>query len=217
MLVQYNIKNAFLILFYMLNFIFKFLGKVISEKRFYIFKRAETFIVSRIIRYWFCNVKGKISISLPFYINGAKYIHLGLNFRALGGLRLEAIGTYNGICYSPNIEIGDNVVLNNSCHIGAINEIIIGNNVVMASRVFITDHYHGNTTYADMQVLVQDRKLYSKGRVVIGNNVWIGEGAVILPNVTIGDNTIVAAHAVVTKDIPSNTVVAGCPAKIIHI
>lgn len=70
---------------------------------------------------------------------------------------------------------------------------------MVASRVFITDHFHGNTTYNDLQIPVRNRLLYSKGPVVIGNNVWIGEGASILPNVTIGDNSIVAAHAVVTK------------------
>ncbi|WP_032599622.1 DapH/DapD/GlmU-related protein, partial [Bacteroides fragilis] len=55
-----------------------------------------------------------------------------------------------------------------------------------------------------------------KGPVVIGNNVWIGEGASILPNVTIGDNSIVAAHAVVTKNIPANSIAVGCPARIIR-
>lgn len=112
---------------------------------------------------------------------------------------MEAIDFYNNSSYHPSIVIGDNVVFNNSCHIGATNRIIIGNDVVVASRVFITDHFHGNTTYNDLQIPVRNRLLYSKGPVVIGNNVWIGEGASILPNVTIGDNSIVAAHAVVTK------------------
>jgi acetyltransferase-like isoleucine patch superfamily enzyme len=62
------------------------------------------------------------------------------------------------------------------------------------------------------------RPLISKGEVVIGDNVWIGEGAMILPNVHIGEHAIIAANSVVTKDIPAYSIAAGVPAKIIkHI
>lgn len=59
------------------------------------------------------------------------------------------------------------------------------------------------------------RPLYCKGPVIIGNNVWIGEKASIMPGVTIGDGVIIAANSVVTKDIPSYSLAAGIPAKII--
>ena len=59
------------------------------------------------------------------------------------------------------------------------------------------------------------RPITSKGPVVIGNNVWIGDKATILPGVTIGDGAVVAANAVVTKDVPSYSVVGGNPARII--
>ena len=61
------------------------------------------------------------------------------------------------------------------------------------------------------------RPTTSKGRVVIGNNVWIGDKATILPGVTIGDGAIIAANAVVTKDVPQYSVVGGNPAKVIKI
>ncbi|MCE8625231.1 acyltransferase [Bacteroides fragilis] len=200
-----------------LDCIFYVFSKICTERRYNYFKRVKPFLFSRIVRTWFGHVSGKISIVPPFYIRGGKYIRLGCNFRALSGLRLEAIDFYNDNSYHPSILIGDNVVFNNSCHIGATNRIIIGDDVVVASRVFITDHFHGNTTYNDLQIPVRKRLLYSKGPVIIGNNVWIGEGASILPNVTIGDNSIIAAHAVVTKNIPANSIVAGCPAQIIRI
>ena len=199
-----------------LNYFVYFTSKICTENRYNYFKRIKPFLFSRIVRTWFGHVGDKISIVPPFYIRGGKYIQLGTNFRALSGLRLEAIEFYNNSSYHPSIVIGDNVVFNNSCHIGATNRIIIGNDVVVASRVFITDHFHGNTTYNDLQIPVRNRLLYSKGPVVIGNNVWIGEGASILPNVTIGDNSIVAAHAVVTKNIPANSIAVGCPARIIR-
>lgn len=55
----------------------------------------------------------------------------------------------------------------------------------------------------------------SKGPVIIGSNVWFGDKATILPNVTIGDGAVIAANSVVTKDVPAYSVVAGNPAKII--
>ena len=61
------------------------------------------------------------------------------------------------------------------------------------------------------------RKLISKGPVIISDNVWVGEGVVILPDVSIGKNAIIGANTVVTKDVPDNAVVAGNPAKLIKI
>jgi acetyltransferase-like isoleucine patch superfamily enzyme len=60
-----------------------------------------------------------------------------------------------------------------------------------------------------------DRASLYPGKITIGNNVWIGAGAVILPGVSIGDNAVVAARATVTKDVPANTIVGGVPAKAI--
>lgn len=61
------------------------------------------------------------------------------------------------------------------------------------------------------------RKLYSKGAVTIGKNVWIGDKATILPNVTVGEGAVIAANAVVTKSVPPYCVVAGNPAKIVRL
>lgn len=79
----------------------------------------------------------------------------------------------------------------------------------------ITDNSHGNTDIDNLKLKPIDRKIFSKGPVIIGNNVWIGDKATILPNVTIGDGAVIAANAVVTKDVPAYCVAAGNPAKII--
>jgi acetyltransferase-like isoleucine patch superfamily enzyme len=65
-------------------------------------------------------------------------------------------------------------------------------------------------------VAVADRKTLIPAAVVIRKNAWIGAGAIILPGVTVGENSVVAAGALVNKDIPPNTVVAGVPAKVIR-
>ena len=150
-------------------------------------------------------------------IIGAKYTHIGDNFMALDRNRIEALDRNGPTQFNPKIRIGNNVIMNYSCHIGAVNYVEIGNNVLLASKIYISDHDHGTTSFEDMKIPPVQRMVASKGPVIIKDNVWIGEGAVILPNVTIGENSIIAANAVVTKDIPPFSVAAGVPARIIKV
>ncbi|CAA9203703.1 2,3,4,5-tetrahydropyridine-2,6-dicarboxylate N-acetyltransferase [Flavobacterium bizetiae] len=156
------------------------------------------------------------SLSRPIYLSGGKYISIGHNFKCDQRLRIDAIDEFLGDNFSPKIIIGDNVAIQKDCHIGAINKIVLGNNVLLASKVYISDHSHGEINREALVLPPALRKLYSKGPVIIEDNVWIGEGAVVLPNVTIGENSIIGANAVVTKSIPKNSVVGGNPARIIR-
>jgi acetyltransferase-like isoleucine patch superfamily enzyme len=153
-------------------------------------------------------------ISCPIYLIGDKNISIGEHFVAFARLRIEAHVRYKGQNFSPKIVIGNNVSVNYDCHIGCIEKIIIGNNVLIASRVFITDHFHGDTTSGTMKLPPAKRDLVSKGPVLIEDNRWIGKG-VIMPNVTIGENSIIGANSVVNKSVAKNTVVAGVPAVFI--
>lgn len=85
----------------------------------------------------------------------------------------------------------------------------------MASRIYISDHSHGNVSIEDLEHVPAMRPLYSKGPVIIEDNVWIGEGVCILPGVTIGENCIIGANSVVNKSFPKNSVIAGIPARLI--
>ena len=102
--------------------------------------------------------------------------------------------------------------MQHNCHIGCIDSINIGNNVLLGSKVYISDHYHGNITKNDIDIPPLLRPLSSKP-IKIGNNVWIGDNVCIMPGVSLGNNVIVGANAVVTKSFPDNAVVAGVPAK----
>lgn len=154
-------------------------------------------------------------IGKDYNVFNPQYIEIGDNFVASTRFRIEAWDQYDGQNFTPRIKIGNNVVFNTDIHIGAINAIEIGDNCLFASRIYITDHHHGEPTVQMLKLAPKDRPLISKGPVVIKNNVWVGEGVAIMPNVTIGENSIVATNAVVTKNVPPNCVVAGIPAVII--
>ena len=80
----------------------------------------------------------------------------------------------------------------------------------------ICDNNHGTTYFYTLHEAPIKRKLYTKGPVIIGNNVWIGGNVIVLPGVTIGDNVIIGAGSVVTKDIPDNKIAYGNPCRIIR-
>ncbi|GAA4039640.1 acyltransferase [Flavobacterium chungnamense] len=148
-------------------------------------------------------------------IKNPQYIEIGADFSALDRFRIEAWDGYFGQKFEPKITIGTNVNFNTDIHIGCVNSITIGDNCLFGSRIYITDHNHGDTSDGMISKTPLERPLISKGPVVIENNVWVGEGVVIMPGVTIGANSIIGANSVVTKDVPKNTVVAGVPAKIL--
>ncbi|MFD1178450.1 maltose acetyltransferase domain-containing protein [Paenibacillus puldeungensis] len=111
--------------------------------------------------------------------------------------------------YGTNIYVGDYFYANFDCVILDVCEVHIGDHCFMAPGVHIytaTHPLHPNDRNSGAE--------FGKP-VTIGNNVWVGGRAVIVPGVTIGDNAVIAAGAVVTKDVPSGTVVGGNPAKII--
>lgn len=117
--------------------------------------------------------------------------------------------------FSPSIVIGKNCHFGIQNHITSVNSVTIGDNLLTGKWVTITDNSHGGMLMSEQQMAPLQRPICSKGPVRIGNNVWIGDKATILPNVTIGDGAVIAANAVVTKDVPEYSVAAGNPAKIV--
>ena len=106
-----------------------------------------------------------------------------------------------------HISLGKNVFINHACSFLDLGEIIIEDDVMIGPRVSITSENH--------PIEIENRKTMVPARVVIKRNAWIGASATILPGVTIGENAVVAAGALVNKSVPANTVVGGVPAKVI--
>jgi acetyltransferase-like isoleucine patch superfamily enzyme len=105
------------------------------------------------------------------------------------------------------IRLGRNVFINHACSFLDLGGITIEDEVMIAPRVNITSENH--------PVETSKRKTLVPGAVVIKRNAWIGTSATILPGVTVGENSVVGTGAVVTKDVPANTVVTGVPAKVV--
>lgn len=112
--------------------------------------------------------------------------------------------------YGKHVEIGDNFYANMDCIFLDVNKITIGNNVLVGPRVCFFTAGH------PIDAEVRQTGLEFGSPIRIKDNVWIGGNATILPGVTIEEKAIVAGGAVVTKDVPQNTIVGGNPAKVIR-
>lgn len=111
------------------------------------------------------------------------------------------------INYGKHLSLGKNVFINFDCTFLTLGGITIEDNVLIGPGVKILSEGHP-LNFEDRQTLVP-------GKIHIKQNAWIGAGSIILPGITIGENAVVAAGAVVTSDVPANTVAAGVPAKTI--
>jgi acetyltransferase-like isoleucine patch superfamily enzyme len=165
------------------------------------------------IRTKFLFSKARI-IRFPIMIRGKKLIKVGSGFTTGYNCRIDAYTETNS---KRVINIGKNVQINDYVHIGAVESIEIEDNVLIASKVFITDHNHGNYSGENQdspESIPHDRPFYSKP-VKIKKNVWLGEFVSVLSGVTIGEGSIIGAMSVVNKDIPPFTIAVGSPAKVI--
>lgn len=116
---------------------------------------------------------------------------------------IRKIGKGHILCY-------DNVNINAEVMFVALKDIVIGENSTIAYRAILTTSANPNAPYNHLCRIYKPKN----ESIIIGNNCWIGAGAILLPGVSIGSGSIVAAGAVVNKDVPENVMVAGCPAVV---
>lgn len=208
-------RNILIILFKCVNFFGVALSYFFSSGIIRFISRAKNEFYTGWKSRNFKSLGNNARIDYPLYLNGGKYISIGRDFLTLSRLRIDVFDSFYSQKFTPNLIIGNNVALNFDCHIACINRITIGNNVLIASRVFITDHLHGDSFNMDIIPIL--RPLTTKGAVIIEDDVLIGENVSIMPGVRIGKGAIIGANAVVTKDCDPFSVYGGIPAKKINV
>ena len=156
-------------------------------------------------------------IRLPLIVRGKRYIDFGSKLTTGVGCRLEA---YNNKKSKKSLIFGKNIQLNDYVHITAMNKVVIGDNVLMASKIYISDCSHGFYNGEEFDSSPDQHPIdrrYKISDVIIGDNVWLGEFVSVMPGVKIGKGAIIGSNSVVTKNIPANTIAVGSPAKVIKI
>ena len=152
----------------------------------------------------------------PIAIRGKKYIDFGNRLTTGVGCRFD--------CFRSNSEkrktliFGSRVQLNDYVHIVAMESVVIGDDVLMASHVFISDNSHGSykgDSYDTSPDISPIERQYRTSPITIGEKSWIGEGVIVMPGISIGKGCVIGAHSVVSKSIPDYSIAAGTPAKVI--
>ena len=178
---------------------------------------ATKYLIKQLIRFY-CRryVLGSLGnhseVLPPFIIKGGKHIYIGDDVIIAHCAWLNAITQVGDHEYNPVVKIEEGTHVGHFFHLSCNNNVYIGPHVLIADRVFITDHQHN---FKDPEIPVIRQGINSLGPVIIEEGCWIGENVSIMPNVVIGKHAVIGANAVVTKSIPSFTVATGSPAKVI--
>lgn len=141
-----------------------------------------------------------------------QYIHPSKGVRIKDFCRIDCIDHWHGQVYYPNFEIGKGVIINDYFTAFISDECKIGDDCIFANRCTIVTENHGMNPEKNLPYHAQN---LTNGSVIIGKNCWIATDVIFLPNSSIGDNVVVAAHSVVNKVFPSNVIIGGAPARII--
>lgn len=172
---------------------------------------------SEFIKNVYSLVMTKITMSQARFIRSPIYIRGKSSMTGCKGLTTGRFCRFDLKGSEKTLFIGDNCEFGDMTHIVAHEKVEIGNNVLIASKCFISDTSHGSYGGAqhDSPDTVPNKRKLVTSPVRIGDRVWIGENVVILKGVKIGSGCVIGANSVVTKDIPDNCIVAGSPARII--
>lgn len=177
-------------------------------------------------------IKLKIRAYLVLFFTGKEFHKVGCNFKFFNSnyfkicknvsvgdnCWFEAVTTYKGFNYCPEIKIEASCSFSDFVHLSAVRKIFIGEGSLIGSKVYIGDHSHGHTTSEDIEreSIPANRPLSCVDDVIIGSKVWLCDGVVVLAGTHIADGSIVGANSVVNGQFDRPAVLAGAPAKVIR-
>lgn len=172
----------------------------------------------------FANKPINLTIKKPINLANSERIFIGDNVNFGRGCTLYAITNYPTQkmssskykqkiqIFNPLLKIGNNVTATSNVMISAVKEIIIEDDVMLASNIFIGDHQHG---YDNPYIPYKYQPIFRIEPIKIKKGCWIGNNCIIMPGVTIGKYSIIGANSVVTYSIPDQSIAYGSPAKVI--
>ena len=152
-----------------------------------------------------------VTIEAHSIIDGYSSRRITLGNNAKIGMYSKLLSTSHLATYGKGLIMGNNSAVGDFCHFGAPGGITIGNDVIMGS--FVSFHSE-NHNFQDTSKLIREQGVNSKG-ITLGNNIWVGARVTFLDGCEVGDNSVVAAGAVVNGIFPANSVIGGVPAKVI--
>lgn len=204
---------------YLLQLLFNLISRVYPYRLSLYLKAIRDVFYTMWIRNFIGHMGEHANIGYPCSLQGGgqKSITIGDYTSIQSHSVLGCWEKYGDQRFLPSLTIGDHCNIGEYNHITACNKITIGDGLLTGRFVYIGDNAHGELSEAESKIPPVNRKLQSKGEVIIGNNVWIGDKATILGGVTIGDNVIIGANSVVTHNLPSNCIAVGTPAKVIKL
>lgn len=165
-----------------------------------------------------------LTIQSPYQISNADRIYIGDSVKLGANSVLKLSLKYPGAwlqhpqkehvnqVFTPTLTIGDRVTATSALQITVFSEVIIEDDVMFASNVFICDGMHG---YGSANVPYKYQGIEKVSSIIVKKGSWIGQNVVILPGITIGEYAIVGANSVVTRSIPDRCIAAGIPASVI--
>jgi acetyltransferase-like isoleucine patch superfamily enzyme len=164
-------------------------------------------------------VRLKLRFGARLQTDGLAFVGPGVKFE-IGRDATVYLGRWSWIghgckirAHEGEVRIGAKSVLGQECTISAYQHVSIGRECIVADRVMLIDFDHG---VVEVERPIREQGIYKRD-VRVGHNVWVGYGACFLRGVSVGDNSVVGTYAVVNRDVPANSVVAGVPARILRM
>ena len=181
------------------------------ERLHKIYRKVINKIFRFIYSFSFKKLGHKSVLSVPFLVEGAKYISIDKKVYVRSNAWMSALSQENNKSDDVKLSIGESTYIGRNAHIVALKNIRNGKNVLIGDKVYIPDNYQ---VFDRIDLPYKDQGIGFKSEVVVGDGSWVGENVCIISS-KIGKQCIVGANSLVIDDVPDYTMVVGSPARII--